>query len=301
MNDQLLRSFLEVSKSLNFSKAAENLHVTQPTISQQIVTLENELDCQLFVRNKKSVLLTPAGEALIPHAQSILGSIETAIAEVRYINRQSQNSLTIYDLGFSLNYALPGFITDFRSRFPQIKLNIKRLSPSAIENAFLSNKYDIAFIKDYAFKENIFADSLKLADLHLALVISESQLHESKLHIDPEKPVHLNDFKSIPFYFFDSESYHWKQKLVQLCQASGFRPLIESECFTMDDLLSLVETGGGITICDRESVQYHKRASLLCLDIADFDPSASIKAVWNQDSKSPALKTFLKHLEFWIS
>src|SRR5437764_8869921 len=78
-----LRSFVAVAEELHFRRAAERLHLAQPSVSQQIRTLEAELGVRLLERNRRGAALTPAGAALLPEARDLLNRAEHAAATVR--------------------------------------------------------------------------------------------------------------------------------------------------------------------------------------------------------------------------
>ena len=83
MEMQQLRYFAAVARTGNFSRAARECHVAQPSLSQQILKLEDEVGERLFERTRRRALLTPAGSLLLPHAQSILETAEQGRQEIR--------------------------------------------------------------------------------------------------------------------------------------------------------------------------------------------------------------------------
>jgi DNA-binding transcriptional LysR family regulator len=90
-----LAYFVAVAQKLNFSRAAEDLPVSQPGLSQQIRVLENELGVQLFDRAGKRVALTRAGEVLLPHAYHILAEVETARNQVRDLSQLNRGTASL--------------------------------------------------------------------------------------------------------------------------------------------------------------------------------------------------------------
>src|SRR6516165_4184112 len=87
MNMRQLQYFLPVAAELNFTRASERVNIAQPALSAQIIALEDELGTPLFTREKRKVLLTPAGEILVEHAQRVLNTASAAIAAVRASGR----------------------------------------------------------------------------------------------------------------------------------------------------------------------------------------------------------------------
>src|SRR5690606_21699046 len=94
MDTELARTFLSVVAAGNFVKAAERLFVTQSTVSARIQSLEQQLGCQLFVRNKAGTTLTPAGQQFQKHATSLMRTVERARQDVG-ISKGYRASLTV--------------------------------------------------------------------------------------------------------------------------------------------------------------------------------------------------------------
>ena len=95
MNIRQLRYFLAVAQELNFTRAAEKVGIAQPPLSQQILALEQELGTALFTREKRRVLLTPAGEILVDHAHRVINAAAAAIDAVRLVQRGAKANITV--------------------------------------------------------------------------------------------------------------------------------------------------------------------------------------------------------------
>jgi DNA-binding transcriptional LysR family regulator len=120
-----LRYFVAVADHLHITRAAASLYVTQPALSKQIASLERTLDVQLFVRRPDGVVLTPAGEALLPRARQMLDLEREAVAEVHHAATHAEK-LTI---GFWIapeNEPLARAIAKFSADHPRLRLRLRR-------------------------------------------------------------------------------------------------------------------------------------------------------------------------------
>ncbi len=124
MNTQQLKCFIEVSDQLNFTKAAEHLYLSAPTVTHHIQTLEDELGATLLIRNNKSVSLTPAGEAFYNDALDIIERIHIAQDHVNNINASITEKISI---GCSTNtevFNCTEFLQKIHKKFPGIRIHI---------------------------------------------------------------------------------------------------------------------------------------------------------------------------------
>ena len=123
-----LRYFVAVAEELHFGRAAQRLHMAQQPLSRQIRNLERELGVSLFHRTKRTVRLTEAGKAFWEEAKKTLTQAEKAIVVAQRVGRGEAGHLQIGFTGPVLNSILPTIIRQFQDRYPDIRLQLKRLS-----------------------------------------------------------------------------------------------------------------------------------------------------------------------------
>ena len=118
-----LKYFVTIAETLNFSEAAREVCITQGTLSQQIKQLEQELDTQLLIRNSHSVMLTEAGETLLPYARRTLRDAEMCVDQMQDLKELLTGTLNI-GVTYSFGPILSESLCDFVKQYPKVKLNI---------------------------------------------------------------------------------------------------------------------------------------------------------------------------------
>lgn len=146
MNPDLLQSFLAVADSLNFTRAAESLALSQPGVSRQVRQLERDLGVVLFERLGRSVQLTDAGRELVPLAEQLLGQIERAVEAVRAHGSVERGRLRIGASTTPGLYLLPRILGRFRRAHPGVELQFMVENSIAIQRRILKNELDIGFV-----------------------------------------------------------------------------------------------------------------------------------------------------------
>ena len=125
MYPRLLRTFLAVARSRNVTRAAEEIHLAQSSVSDQIQSLETELGTDLFARSKLGLELTRAGEALMPYAEEILRLSDEARAAVKANMGKTAGTVTIGALETIASVKLPRWLSAFQDDHPDINLKLK--------------------------------------------------------------------------------------------------------------------------------------------------------------------------------
>lgn len=151
MNTQQLESFLAVAENLSFARAAEVLNITQPAVSRQIRSLEDELETKLFQRTSRSVALTPSGASFYEDAKSFMGSLQTATARIK---RHSKSNVQLLCIGFSNDADCElsaNLLKKCREQFPELHPSLRIIPHRSILNLFFHGEIDIMF----GFKDDV--------------------------------------------------------------------------------------------------------------------------------------------------
>lgn len=146
MNVRQLECFCAVAETLNFSQAANQLYITQSAVTQQINTLEKELDLKLFIRNTKKVQLTYAGSVFYGHVKTSLNELFTAIHLAKTAQGKDDFSFVIGCYIASTERFVIKLLTAFLAEYPDAKPVILPMRPREILPALLSRKIDCGFI-----------------------------------------------------------------------------------------------------------------------------------------------------------
>lgn len=138
-----LRYFLAVASAKNFSRAAEAVAVSQPSLSVQIAGLEDELGMKLFDRLGRSVALTQAGELFHEHALRVVRELEHAVQGIQELHGAQRGRLVVGTLATVNSYLIPPLVSRFKQRFPGIHLQVYAQPSTDIVDGLLSNRLDV--------------------------------------------------------------------------------------------------------------------------------------------------------------
>jgi len=125
IDSRQLRAFVSLARHGSFTIAARELCLTQSAVSHSMRALEEDLGCRLFDRMGKKILLTLAGEQLLPHADEILKRMAKARAGVTKLSEWGQSKLRVCASTTACQYILPSVLRDFQKTFPKVQLNIE--------------------------------------------------------------------------------------------------------------------------------------------------------------------------------
>ncbi|ART82814.1 transcriptional regulator HdfR [Oceanisphaera profunda] len=177
LDTELLKTFLEVSRTRHFGKAAEHLYLTPSAVSFRIRQLESQLGVTLFTRLRNNIQLTSSGDALIPHAESMLLAWARAQHEVALSERQTQQLAVAGTANLWDAYLQEG-LHRLYCELPALSLRADIRTPEQMTRALLSRTLDLAFLTDPARIEGVH---------HVAIHTMELQLVSSHQHLDTAK------------------------------------------------------------------------------------------------------------------
>jgi len=143
-----LKMIQEVAREGNLTKAAENLYLSQSALSHQLKDIENYFNTQIFIRQKKQMLITHAGIVILEASEKILGEIESTKNKVKLLTEKDAGEIRISTECYTSYHWLSAFLSEFQTLHPKVEINI---IPDATYNSvscLLENKIDIAIVED---------------------------------------------------------------------------------------------------------------------------------------------------------
>ncbi|MGG3526499.1 LysR family transcriptional regulator [Bacillus pseudomycoides] len=284
-----LEYFVAVSNELHFTKAAEKLNISQPSLSQQIRALEHEIGMPLFDRIGKKISLTEAGRILLSPSKKVFHEVEQAYAAIQDLNGLQQGKLTIGALLTTVNYLLPPAILNFNELYPNIELSVLGLRTGEIREKLLQNELDIGItflpVQD---KEII---SIPLYQNELTLVVPTN--HELTQHTT----VTMGVLQKYPIILLP-KNFFLTQLIRSHCQNFNFTPKPILEISTMESLIHMVSKGMGITVLPKPYIDFLQSNSIQAIKIKNPTATIEIGIIYRKDKyMCAATRMFIEQLQ----
>ncbi|MER6439787.1 MULTISPECIES: LysR family transcriptional regulator [unclassified Streptomyces] len=245
MQFQQLQYFVAVAETRHFTRAAELVHVAQPSLSQQIKSLERELGADLFLRARGNITLTDAGEALLPLARRILADADTARHEVQELAQLRSGRIRLGATPSVCTGLLPDVLRAFHDRYPGIRLLIEEGGSHDLVRELARGALDLALVV------------LPLPTPSPALTTVELLREDLVVVSSPERPapgggrtVRIPDLEGERMVMF-RHGYDLRELTVAACRAEGFEPDFAVEGGEMDAVLGFVRSGLGVAVVPR--------------------------------------------------
>ncbi|WER46287.1 DNA-binding transcriptional regulator HcaR [Cupriavidus sp. WKF15] len=143
-----LRYFIAVADELSFTRAAERLHTAQPSLSQQIRNLEDEIGTPLLERTRRKVELTEAGRVFLAEARLIVAHADRAVERARQVGQQAGATVTIGFVPAAEIRVFPAILPRLRLQFPNVNVELRSMPTHELEQALLQGEVDVAFMRD---------------------------------------------------------------------------------------------------------------------------------------------------------
>ncbi|MFJ5160834.1 LysR family transcriptional regulator [Pantoea sp. NPDC088449] len=274
MDVRALRYFTEVVRQQSFTRAAEKLYVTQPTISKMLRQLEEELGCTLLLREGRKLHLTDSGQAVYQRGLAILQEFHQLEAELGDINQLKTGELRL-GIPPMVGMQIAGSISAFRRRYPGVQLKISEFGGLTAQQAVLSGALDIALT---ALPLDAVLPLNTLALMHHPMCVllprSESWLQHRK--------VGLAELARHPLLILNEE-FALNRQIMKAFQRLGVTPNIALRSAQWDFLASMVQAGMGLAILPEPICQRLDKQSLLWLPL-DSELQWSLGLIWREGS-----------------
>jgi LysR family hydrogen peroxide-inducible transcriptional activator len=273
-----LRYFVAVARSGNFSRAADECHVAQPSLSQQILKLEDEVGERLFERTRRRAILTPAGTLFLPHVLNILEAAERGRQEIREMGGQVRGKIVLGALPTIAPYFLPEIIRLFREKYPGAELILYEQTTDQLLRNLEENEIDLAIVSDAPTNPNIQVEQLFSEELLLCLPMDHTLVHQ--------KSVVAADLRQEKFILMH-DSHCLGAQAQEFCQSKGFKPRISCHSAQVGTVLAMVKAGLGISLIPEMAREHGREEGIVYRSLNGVRPKrAIVVAVSNQRKPS---------------
>lgn len=279
-----LRYFLAVAETLNFGKAADKLHISQPPLSRQISALERDVGATLLERHARGVRLTPAGERLQADAKAVLQSLERAKTNARAAATGEQGKLFI---GFTMAAAftvVPSYARRFAAQWPAVELKLREVMSDDLATQVLDGRIDAAIMFPVPPRPGMAQCTVFREGMCLALPEKHPQANARNLR--------LADLADDPFMAAPRESSPALRGAIEAyCHDAGFEPKFRFEVQMQQTILGLVADGAGVAIVP----QSMRKVQVQGVKFKKLPPGPQIEQVlaWSDANANPCLNNLI--------
>jgi LysR family hydrogen peroxide-inducible transcriptional activator len=283
-----LRYVVAVARAGNFSRAAEQCHVSQPSLSQQILKLEEELGERLFDRMKREARLTPHGEAFLPRALKILEEVDLAKREASDAQGLLRGRLIVGVLPTIAPYLLPELLVAFAKKFPGVEIVVHEDTTAQLLKLAQACEIDFALASRPIQDERMEVKDLFTEELRVALPHGH--------WLTRKRTVSLADLEHEPFIVM-KEGHCLGDQVLKFCERRDLKPTVAFRSAQLETLQALVCSGMGISLVPAMAAR-SKRVDLPeYRSVLGPKPERKIVAVWpKQRPVGRAASEFLKQV-----
>jgi DNA-binding transcriptional LysR family regulator len=280
-----LEYFIEVARQKSFSKAAEVIHISQPSISKAVKELEIQWGVILFYRNTKNVELTDSGEIILEQAQQIVSAFHNITVQLDGLTKMQKGKIHIGLPPITAVTSFSNLLSAFQSEYPQIHIHLYEYGPKRIEAAIQDGLLDIG----------IFTPSE--GDEHYEKMWYERDPHNIIMH-----PNHwLAQYDVIAYkklinerFIIYNNEYRLHDMIIERCQQAGFTPEIALETVQRDLMTQMVAANLGIALLPRKLCATLDTSTLTSRPFVDPQLYLHLALVWKKGRYlSHAVQEFL--------
>jgi LysR family hydrogen peroxide-inducible transcriptional activator len=261
-----LRYVLAVAETGNFTRAAIQSHISQPSLSQQIINLERELGHKLFHRLGRKAVPTEAGNAFLERARRILFEVEDASKELGD-SPTFERKITVGAIQSIAPYLLPGLISRCRQRFPNLQVNIREDFKNTLIQEMLDGELDLALAARPVTDPSIHVETLWNEKLLLVV---------AKNHPLTRKPNVTSDDLAKETLILQGSSSSLATQVRAFCGDHHFEPRIGSRCSQIATVKALVAINAGVSILPAGAQAPEDHDTLAYIALSDAEPTREI-------------------------
>jgi DNA-binding transcriptional LysR family regulator len=264
-----IRSFLSIAETLHFGRTAELIHISQPALSLQIQALEEEIGARLFERNRRKTTLTAAGFAFRDDAAAALSQLEQAIRRARLAANGKLGLLRIGFISTAGSEIVPNIVRQFKELNPEIEFSLRNILTAQQVQMLETGSLDIGFLR-LPIGGHSALDVVTVHREPFVLVVPSSH------KLAKRKAVRLRELAGQNFVMYErtyAPGFH--DLIFGILRDAGIVPTVSQTAGEIPTLISLVDSGMGITILPASALK-HRVASVVACAILDRIPMSEI-------------------------
>lgn len=279
MEIRQIQYFLEAAKREHITEAADALHVAQSSVSRQIFNLESELGVELFIREGRSVKLTPLGRVFFERMKQIWSMMEDAKREVEESLDPEKGTVRIAFPISMAAHTLPSIIYSFRTRYPEAKFHMSNALYYDLIDGVINGEFNLAMIAPMPNREK--EDKINGATLFTENIVALLPLHHP---LSNQKELQLKDLKNDPFCVLP-EGFVFRDQVVKACHDAGFSPQIAFEGKDIDALKGLVSAGLGVALMPEMTLVDNTPRSTCVIPLSDVNLTRTVGVIYPSHRK----------------
>ena len=275
---RLLRTFVAVARRRSFTRAAEDLHIAQQAVSQQIRALERALGVTLLRRTPRRVQLTGEGAVFLADSQRVLAAADRAARRVKDAARGELGTLRLAYTLTTVWDTLPQLLSRLAEVHPQVKVQPREVFGADIPELLLGERFDLAIAPMTSYPRGFRSQAVRREPVRIALSDADplSRRKRLKLTTLADRPFELWPGEMAPG-FYDA--------VIGTCRAAGFDPTIDEQA-TGNTVWGNIARGRGVALINASISQQLPRGIRL-VDLEQPAATLTYDAVWHQDELPP--------------
>lgn len=284
MDSRQLECFIALAEELNFRRAADRCLLTQPSMSQQLVRLEEQLEAKLVHRTKRKVQLTRAGQVFLAEARKIHDDMRQAKRLVQMTERGEMGHITVGATVPAIYIVLASIIGKFRELLPGVGIVVQEMDMLKQEEELRSHRIDVGIVHPPLDDKSLQCETI--AQLAFDVVIHrENPLAE-------RASLTMKDLENEPLVIFSRKlSPKLYDKMIELCQESGFTPKNIIEAAPAQAIIAHVASGLGVGFIASD-LQKFNHPQVVYRELSKAKPYLTLGIAYNDRELSPVIRIF---------
>jgi len=286
MDTLQLKLFVSLTKTLNFTKTANEFYVTQPTVSNYIKALESSIGVKLLNRDSRSVSLTPEGVAFISYANQMLSLQTDAENRLKNMAEGRRGFLKIAMLSSAVEL-FSECLAEFNRENRNVQINVDLIEGIEMTTAVAQQTYDIYFALEHMLQQS---DTVEY-------ITNETSNMHLFVHKDMVSDIDMSDWRTLQKYHFcsapDSE-FTLSSKINTICANRGVHPDVINYYNRAGTILLAVNSGVGIAVLPERLQDYFQFPNVVALPIEGEDAKITSVVAWNKTNGNPDIRKFVE-------